>query len=359
MKNNSLLLTLDFLFRRARLSPYAEPHLTRPRRVALLIAITIGLSAPAIPAREQAQRAEWFRQARWGVFTHYMADTVLAPETLSVETWNAAVDSFDVAALANLLDQIGAGYYVITLGQNSGYYCSPNTAYDRHTGISPSKCSRRDLVADLYEALNPKGIRLMVYLPSGAPDRDPDAVKALGWQRGNDGPDPRLASFQRKWEDVIREWSLRWGTKVSGWWFDGCYYSDLMYNHPDPPNFKSFADAARAGNPGGILAFNPGVHYPIITLTPDEDYTAGEIENVSRVVCTGPLIQQAQFHMLSYLGPRWAASPPRFTDAQAVNATRAIVEKGGVVSWDVPIKANGQIPEPFLKQLAAVGAGLK
>jgi len=132
-----------------------------------------------------------------------------------------------------------------------------------------------------------------------------------------------------------------------------------MYNHADPANFKSFADAARAGNPDSILGFNPGVKYPIITLTPEEDYTAGEIEEDSRVVCTGPLVEQAQFHMLSYLGPRWAASPPRFTDEQAVSATRAIVEKGGVVSWDVPIKSNGQIPEPFAKPLAAIGAAMK
>ncbi|MCX5772275.1 MAG: alpha-L-fucosidase [Candidatus Hydrogenedentes bacterium] len=329
------------------------------RAVLVTLAVAIGVLSPPVGAQEQQNRAQWFRQARWGVFTHYMADTVLAPETLSVETWNAAVDSFDVNAMANLLDQIGAGYYIITLGQNSGYYCSPNAAYDRLTAISPSKCSRRDLVADLYGALQPKGIRLMVYLPSGAPDRDPEAVKALGWQRGNDGPDPRLASFQRKWEDVIREWSLRWGPKVSGWWFDGCYYAGLMYNHADEPNFKSFAGAARAGNPGSILAFNPGVKYPIVTLTPEEDYTAGEIEDVSRVVCTGPLVNQAQFHMLSYLGPRWAASPPRFTDEQAAGMMRAIIEKGGVVSWDVPIKSDGQIPEPFAKQLAAIGNALR
>ena len=29
--------------------------------------------------------------------------------------------------------------------------------------------------------------------------------------------------------------------------------------------------------------------------------------------------------------------------------------KGGVVTWDVPILESGLIPEPFLRQLAAVG----
>lgn len=316
----------------------------------------------------KAHRTDWFQKARWGVFTHYMADTVLKDAT--VESWNAAVDRFDVNALADTLASVGAGYYVITLGQNSGFYCSPNAAYDRITGILPSKCAKRDLIADLYAALHPKGIRLMVYLPSGAPDRDPEAMKALEWKPGKHprwdtspvkpgDADPRLESFQRKWESVIREWSERWGEKVAGWWFDGCYYPDAMYRHPDPPNFDSFAAAARAGNPGGIVAFNPGVVNPIITLTPAEDYTAGEIDQPQDVACPGPRIGQAQYHMLSYIGKWWAGSPPRFTPEQVAAMTRKIVEKGGVVTWDVPIGADGALAPEFMDHLRAAGQACK
>jgi len=46
------------------------------------------------------------------------------------------VDGFDVNGLADQLASVGAGYYVITLGQNSGYFCSPNAAYDGFVGIS-------------------------------------------------------------------------------------------------------------------------------------------------------------------------------------------------------------------------------
>lgn len=320
-------------------------------------------------------RADWFKEARWGVFTHYMADTVLKGEDITVEKWNRAVDSFDVNALAECLARTGAGYYVITLGQNSGYYCSPNATYDRYVGISPSKCARRDLIADLYEALHPKAIRLMVYLPAGAPDRDPVAMQALEWQPGKyphwaypgggpDGGDPRLESFQHKWEAVIREWSMRWGKKVSGWWFDGCYYPDAMYRHPEPPNFESFAAAARAGNPESIVAFNPGVMVPIITMTRFEDYTAGEINEPDKVECvgrwvTGPDGARTQLHMLSYLGPNWAQGPPRFPDDQVIAFTRKIVEQQGVVTWDVPILSDGVIPQPFVNQLAALGRAMK
>jgi len=316
---------------------------------ALFLAGVCGL---AIGAEENVNvwkhNSDWFRDAKWGVFTHYMADTVIKGEEITVAKWNAAVDSFDVAAFAERLATIGAGYSIITLGQNSGYYCSPNATYDKYVGIAPSKCSKRDLVADLYDALHGKGIRLMVYLPSGAPDRDEVARTALEWQNGKyplwshpdggpDGGDRRLEAFQRKWEAVIREWSTRWGSKVSGWWFDGCYFPHAMYYHPDPPNFESFAAATRAGNPDGIVAFNPGVRYPIVTVTPFEDYAAGEINEPERVACTGRWVEgehgaKAQYHMLSYLGPSWAQSPPRFSNEQAVAFTRGIVEKGGVVS---------------------------
>ena len=331
------------------------------------------LLAPAVVAREEGSpsinhRTDWFKDARWGVFMHYMADTVLKGDELTVENWNKAVDSFDVKGLANQLASAGAGYFVLTLGQNSGYYCAPNVAYDRLTGIRPSKCAQRDLVSDLSDALRARHIRLMVYLPAGAPDRDKEAMKALEWKSGQfplwtyvngkpKGQDDRFAAFQRKWESVIAQWSKQWGTNVSGWWFDGCYYPDAMYRHSEAPNFASFAAAARAGNPDSIVAFNPGVLNPIINLAPEEDYSAGEINEPDKVVCAGRWVERAQFHMLSYLGPSWCQKPPRFQPTKVADITRGITEKQGVVTWDVPpAGVNGHIPDDFLVQLKAVGA---
>ena len=211
----------------------------------VLTLFTLNIASAQAPA---THRTDWFHDAKWGVFTHYLSDIALKGAEPTVEAWNKAVDAFDVEGLAKQIESIGAKYYVITLGQNSGYYLSPNATYDQFVGIQPSKCSKRDLVADLYAALNPKGVKLMVYLPAGAPDRDTVAMASLGWKNGKypiwshanggpDGGDDRLIEFQKKWEAVIREWSTRWGTKVCGWWFDGCYFPVAMYQHPDAPNF--------------------------------------------------------------------------------------------------------------------------
>lgn len=310
-------------------------------------------------AANAQDRAAWMKEARWGVMNHYLADWIARRERIrmSVEERNNLVDHFDVEGLAKQIGSVGAGYYLITIGQNSGYYLAPSATYDRYAGIQPSKCSRRDLVADLYEALHKRGIKLMVYLPSGAPGGDRVAARALEWQRGS----YRNREFQVKWEQVIREWSLRWGTKVVGWWFDGCYWPNSMYRLTEPPNFASFAAAARAGNPNSLVAFNPGVVPRILSLTPHEDYTAGEINDLDRVEIRRAVdgkIDGAQVHILSFLGQRWGMAPPRFSEQQVVTWSRRIADSGGVITWDVPIQRDGLISQPFIEQLTAVGKTL-
>ena len=313
---------------------------------------------------------DWFKDSKWGVFTHYLT----SPNT-TAEDWNRMVNNFQVEKLAAQLGEVKAKYYFITIGQNSGHYCSPNATYDKYVGIQPSKCSTRDLVSDLYEVLSLKGIKLMVYLPSGAPAEDKVAVRKLNWRWGyrnkwpNGGTErrkERLVEFQLKWEAIIREWSRRWGRKVSGWWIDGCYFADEMYRHPDPPNFQSFASALKAGNSDAIVAFNPGVQNPVISLTEFEDYTAGEISNTLPTngvePCVIPLnrwVNGAQYHILTFLGGCWCQGMPRFTDDFPPAYTRYVNSWDGIVTWDVPITKEGLIPELFFRQLMVLGSTLR
>jgi len=291
--------------------------------------------------------------------THYLADWQARVHHLNmtVDEWNKMVDGYDVEGIARQLASVGARYYQISIGQNSGYYLAPNATYDKIVGIQPSKCSRRDLVADLYEALHKRGIKLMVYLPGGAPAGDKVADAALEWRNG---PVPNR-EFQRKWEQVIREWSLRWGKKVAGWWFDGCFFPNSMYRSPEAPNFASFAAAARAGNPDAAVTFNPGVVYRMMSITPYEDFTAGEVDKPELVTIRrggDGRIDGSQIQMLSYLGETWGMGEPRFTAEQVIAHTRKIREAGGAVTWDVPVELNGTIAKPFLDQLGELGKAM-
>ena len=198
----------------------------------------------------------------------------------------------------------------------------------------------------------------MVYLPSGAPEDDAAAVEALEWKLGPH----RNREFQIKWQQVIQEWSLRWGKKISGWWFDGCYWPNAMYRFCQPPNFANFASAARAGNAESAVAFNPGVYSRIFSPTPYGDYTAGEIDfpaGIEVAHAADGFVDGAQIYILSHLGEEWGMGTPRFSTDDVVVWTRNIVFKKGAFTWDTPVQTNGHISSPFIDQLTAIGRGLR
>ena len=317
---------------------------------------------PPTPAPWIRANTDWFKQCRWGLFTHYLADSAsnLQPIALPVDEWNRRIDAFDVEGLARQLAEAQVPYFVITLGQNSGFYLSPNQAYDDIVGIRPSKCSRRDLIADLARALTPRGIRLLAYLPGGAP-----AADAVAKARLEGRPDERLTDLQRNWEAVAREWSLRWGTSLSGWWIDGPY-NTAAYSHPDAPNYRSFAEALKAGNPDAIVAFNNGLRTPLYSMTEFEDFTPGEIErdltvaagntpDYSRLQNYERFLNGAQLHVLTIMGEWWGKGPVRFPDELTIGYTKFINRRGGAVTWDVPLTTTGLIDDSFRPQLAALG----
>ena len=310
-------------------------------------------------------RAAWLGKAGWGVFCHYLAGNPSAPGApeLRVEEWNERIEAVDVEELAAQLGAVGANYLLFTLGQNSGYYCAPNATYDSIVDINPSKCSQRDLVSDLGEALSSYGIRLLTYLPSGAPEHDPVAVDRLEWENlRTSGENKRLATFQTAWEAVVREWGERWGDTVAGWWIDGCYFADAMYRHPEPPNFVSFASSLRAGYPDRIVAFNPGVDLPVTPHTVHEDYTAGELiqaldlgywaDDGYRPICAD--FDGIQYHVTTFLGEQWGRGSPRFGANLVDGYTEYVTGHGGAITWEVPIRDDGTIEQEFIELLAHI-----
>lgn len=324
---------------------------------------------------------KYLKDMKWGCFFHYLASSASCKgkTDLSVDNWNCLIDGFNVEVLAKQLAEVGAGYCFITLGQNTGFYLSPNSTYDSIVGRNPSRCSRRDLVKDLYTALESYGIKLMVYLPANAPifdklamtklkfappweDRDPEWC---GLKVGDVEPipeiDSRLSEFQRNWEAIIREWSLRWGNHVIGWWIDGCYHPDLMYDFPDPPNFVSFKAALKAGNPEALVSF--AIKCGTMETGGYSDFTAGEMNYFLPVpgkhAKLGEVEDGSLYHILTFLGEYWGAGTPRFSTEFAINWMNEITSRNGVVTWDIPPMEDGLIPNEFMEVLAKFNHGKK
>jgi hypothetical protein len=150
-------------------------HLTKIRLFGLVLSYLLASATPSL-AEPNNVNTDWFKDARYGVFMHFLPADAKGL---------ALVNDFDVEALAGQLEMLGAKYFVITPGQNSGYFISPNAAYDEYTGYAPGeRCSRRDLPLDLHAVLKARGIRLMLYLPCQTPNGDRRAQKAFGLPEG-------------------------------------------------------------------------------------------------------------------------------------------------------------------------------
>ena len=307
-----------------------------------------------------------------------------SPPEMSSEEWNRLVDSFDVDGLAQQLAEVGAGYLLLTIGQGSGHYCAPNSRYDELTGIRPSKCSQRNLISDLSDALAVHGIPLLAYVPADGPWADHEARRGLGLTRHwSDKPrlswsEYRVPVFQQNWEDICREWSERFGRKVRGWWVDGAYHKHERYPEDEPPNLRTYAEALKAGNPDAIMAFNSGANALVVPYSAYEEYTSGEmignlltcepafyqrfVQDTMPEADYGPIrrwIDGEQYHLLNWLGAEWGKGSPRFPAELVAGYTRHVVEQGAVMTWDVPVQTTGLIDELFLAQLRGVGQCLQ
>jgi hypothetical protein len=286
----------------------------------LLAGIVSVACATTVDAAPYNPDTDWMRKARLGAFVHFLPSTT---------SQLAAVAHFDTETLADQLANIGAGYLVITLGQNSGYYIAPNSRYSQVTGYLPGeRCSTRDLPMDLAASLSSRGIKLLLYLPCQTPCADPQAQKAFGVAEGVWNA-PINIDFALRWAEIIQEWSDHYSTNIAGWWFDGGYAS-VGFNDDIA---QVYSKAVKHGNPNAIVAFNPGIL--VSHLAGAEDYTAGELNEPFGWIPKCRWLAGSQWHALTYLGHGWALRDQRYPTQDWVNWAQHVVLGGGVVTLDM------------------------
>jgi len=302
-----------------------------------------GTDPAAVDVKELNPNTKWLREAKWGLFSHFLPHTPGKEISLNMtgKEWNKKVNSFHVAGLGDQLEALNAPYFFITLGKEADYFCSPNSSYEKLFGKGKGKFTERDLVAELAEDLIPRGIRLCVYLP------------ALGGEGS--------AEEQGKYQQVIREWSERWGKSISAWWVD---HGKL----PDPEMYKAYTNAFKAGNQDALIAYNAGqIVYTYNILKPptdQEDYFAGHVEWLlptcqvryfdKKEMWVGPNFSGDQLHFLTFLGSYWGVGDPRFPDDLVIGWTQHTNNYGGTISYDVPLSDSGIIPEKHFYQLTTL-----
>jgi len=353
--------------------------------LAVLGSVTLATLATAEPIGPQAtrpdgspNRALWMAEGSFGVMTHYLIQPQGATPEEKTADLNRIVDRFDLDTYIRQIDETGADWLIFTLGQTTGYLCSPNAYLDeRAPGLTP----RRDIVLEIARRLHAAGKRLILYLPS---EQNADPVIKAALKADTEG-------YTQRYFEFLRAYSLKFGSLHDGWWFDACG------PHPDE-YWREYMAALRAGNPDAVAAFS-GAEFccggPIDPVCKLEDYHAGEIHlledgQIRRdflppggdIVVTperklrlrgqearyylpdGPFLGGVQWHCLLPLDLTFNPAVPNqfchYTDKELLAFVQAVKRVGGAITINVPIDVEtGHIPEDSQAALVRLSRNLR
>jgi len=224
---------------------------------------SIELVRPAV--REQLHQAalrlrsdtRWLQECRYGLMCHWTSESFLRHGER--KPYDQAVREFDVEGFAEQVQQTGAGFVVFTTSHAQHCFPAPLASLDQ---ILPGRTARRDLVADLADALGGRGVKLFLYYHLGA-SSDPAWLKATGfWETDT-------SRLFNNWTAIISEAGQRYGARLAGWWFDD---GAISYYYRSAP-WDRLATAAKAGHAGRLVGFNP---WELPSPTEFQDYFCGE-----------------------------------------------------------------------------------
>ncbi|MFD1403808.1 LamG-like jellyroll fold domain-containing protein [Robinsoniella peoriensis] len=364
-----------------------------------------GMSEPAeapVQATEGNPLTDWMYESGYGVSHHFLSNYFNLPHVYSSPeekwdrnsmTWDEFVGQFDAEAYAKEIHDIGAKFVILTVGQNSGSYCAPNLVYDqymREAGLlgegeaNPKTVSmENDLPMRIADALEKYGINLILYLPSNPPHSaswdetgTPNGYgyfsdylvtkKVFDYTPGTDGiPSQRS---RKVLAEMVEWWSLHYGDKISGWWFDGCYPWGILQSQMDMSleyNLSTLANAAKAGNPYNIVTFNQGldVGWAFNKSNPYQDYTAGESQGMDTFPVKGRWAKDStdcQNFMFGPIGNRdnwsagWGCSGTSRTEEFMINAIKNGMDNEYAMGFDTKVNIFGHLDPDQYQQLVAL-----
>jgi alpha-L-fucosidase len=183
----------------------------------------------------------------------------ITPRHGAPKPYNEAVRDFDLQTFVRQVERSGAKFVTFTTSHGKMFFPAPLRSLDK---IMPGRTSERDLVAELADALNAKGIRLILYYHLGANSDEK-------WQAASGFFKTDTSDFWNNWASVIGEAGERYGDKLAGWWFDD---GTANYYYRSAP-WERLATTAKSGNPKRLICFNPWILPP---ATEFQDYLAGE-----------------------------------------------------------------------------------
>ncbi len=267
----------------------------------ILLILILGLQAcnsrPDVPSylvdhessfRENPRDAnlEWFKNADYGMFIHYglysllekgewvqLRDTIPVAEYAKLKDRFTA-EHFDADKITDIAIEGGMKYITITSKHHDGFCLFETLATDFNVLNSP--CGR-DLIGELYEACEQKGLGLFLYYSYGADWKHPYFYpREAGWQNARPAyKEPQQEYKYEKEADFmlyvdfvhqqLRELLTQY-PNIAGIWFD-----PIMgyYSRPDLFPIDSTYALVRSLSPHALISFKQGANG-------EEDFMAPE-----------------------------------------------------------------------------------
>jgi hypothetical protein len=337
-----------------------------------ILFLIIGISALAGTAD-----TAWMTKGKYGIFMHYQFRILLGyggptkpvyPDAsqMKASQWNQFVVGFDAKGFADQMAKAKVGWVMFGLDDGAfGWPCAPNKTFSKYTGYAPGKqCSNRDLIMDVADALNSKGIKVIVYYAGfNGYMRNPKILTGLSdTLRKGVNKNPSVECRKRHIA-VFKEYADRYKDKIAGWWFDGMEISS--YNEA-PYDMSVINSIVHNDNPKAVIAFSYGPREFGSIFPGIDNYTGGDTWSKQDLVKLTPKNTPADkgilWHGKIYCGNVYhgMGNSNQFSDQELITWIKTCNSQGGICTLDWPFDPKtGLIKDFGIRQMINIGNAIK
>jgi len=318
-------------------------------------------TAKILAAQAASLRAstKWMSDAKYGLMFTWTAATY--PRTGEKKSYADAVRDFNVNAFADMVAGTGAGFVVFATSWSTYYFPGPIQSWER---VAPGHTTQRDLIRELADALNARGIKLMIYYHAGRLDKD--------WWSSDVTRKMDKAAYFKEWEDIISEIGNRYGDKLAGWWFD----DGLTFYYTLQAPWDAMTRATKAGSPSRVVGYNSWI---LPRATDFQDFACGEGDFPDRltnedelpiggngIFLSGPQKGLQATMTLTNEGGDWGhvtpnapIPPPRYSTPQMIDYIQKAVARKDVPVINLEVYEDGSASPQTIEEFKAIKAAIK
>jgi len=284
--------------------------------------------------------------------------------------WNDRISNFPVEPLADMLEAGGVKllFFTITHHDYNLPFPVPSNASSNMKSLYAGRDSDRDLMGDIYEALNARGIKLGFYF-NPLPDTEEQAFQdRIGFPDGD---------WLQNMYETVEMTSDFYGEKVFAWWIDNMAKS----SHSSRINQEEFAGYLRSGNEDALIAYNmrgqvddrQNPYSRDGEVADTTNFTAGHLKDgdlnylkpASKFDSNGLLN-----YRLDHLQRGWAIQEPdseiggtwqngRYAMPVLLEYMYDLKSVGAVASWNIAPYLDGDIDDRVVNQWVMIGEAMK